>query len=205
MEELLGFAMLVVVISASGVIAPGSLFAANIFYGVKGGIKSGLKISYGHTIVELPLIVLLGIGALSMETIPNFREIIAIIGAIGLFAFAGIQIKSVFSKGEFFKNYSKFDPFKAGIFLSALNPFFIIWWLTIGFKLISDALWIWSFWGIGVLFAFHIWMDYVWLSGTAYLSNRSLKILSNKNYRFFILGISTALIYFGITFLLNLF
>lgn len=204
MEEILGFATAVIVISASGVMSPGPLFAANIFYGLKGGIKSGLKISYGHTIVELPLIVLLGLGAFSMEMIPNFRDIIAIIGAIGLFAFAGIQIKSVLSQENYFKKYSKFEPFKAGVFLSALNPFFIIWWLTIGFKLISDALWIWSFWGIAILFAFHIWMDYAWLSGTAYLSNRSLKFLSNKNYRFLILGISVALIYFGIRFLIDL-
>ena len=92
MEQLLGFAAAVIVISASGVMSPGPLFTANIFYGIKGGTKAGLKMAYGHTVVELPLIILLGVGALSLEIIPDFRTYIAIIGAAGLFAFAGIQL-----------------------------------------------------------------------------------------------------------------
>ena len=96
MEELLGFAAAVIIISTSGVMLPGPLFVANIFYGAKEGASAGLKMSYGHTVVELPLIILLGFSALSLETIPQFRIIIAILGSIGLFLFAGIQIKSVF-------------------------------------------------------------------------------------------------------------
>ena len=45
MEEFLAFALAVVVISASGVMAPGPLFASNIFYGLKSGAKAGLKMS----------------------------------------------------------------------------------------------------------------------------------------------------------------
>ena len=53
--------------------SPGPLFAANIFYGIKGGIKAGIKMAIGHTVVELPLIILLGIGVFSLETFPEFR------------------------------------------------------------------------------------------------------------------------------------
>jgi len=58
MIEILGFAATVILISVSGVMSPGPLFAANIFYGLKEGAKAGLKMSYGHTIVELPLVIL---------------------------------------------------------------------------------------------------------------------------------------------------
>jgi len=201
MEELLGFAVAVIIISTSGVMSPGPLFAANVLYGAKGGASAGLKMSYGHTVVELPLIILLGLSALSLETIPQFRIIIAILGSIGLFLFAGIQIKSVFKSKTTLTNQTKYSPFFAGILFSALNPFFIIWWFTIGFKLISDSLFLWSFWGIAILFALHIWMDYAWLTSTAYLSSRGSRFLSNKNYRFFIFGLSLVLIYFGITFI----
>ena len=201
MEELLGFAVTVIIISVSGVMSPGPLFVANIFYGVKGGASAGLKMSCGHTVVELPLIIFLGFSALSLETFPQFRIIIAILGAIGLFVFAGIQIKSVIKSKSTLVNPPKYGPFLGGIFFSALNPFFIIWWFTIGFKLISDSLILWSFWGIAILFAFHIWMDYTWLTSTAYLSSRSSSFFSNKNYRIFIIGISIVLIYFGITFI----
>ena len=62
MSQLLEFSVLVIVISASGVMAPGPLFAANIAHGLRGGVKSGIKMAIGHTIVELPLVILLGIG-----------------------------------------------------------------------------------------------------------------------------------------------
>ncbi len=205
MEQLLGFAIVVIVISASGVLSPGPLFTANIFYGLKGGAKAGLKMAYGHTLVELPLVILLGLGAFSLEAIPEFRTYIGIIGALGLFVFAGIQLKQIFKNSLEPINGPKHGPFLAGILLSALNPFFIVWWLTIGFKLISDALIFWSFWGILIMFLLHIWMDYVWLSSTALVSSRISKILSNRNFKVLVVGLSVVLVYFGITFLIDAF
>ena len=205
MEQLLEFAAVVILISLSGVILPGPLFAANIFYGLKGGTKTGLKIACGHTVVELPLVILLGIGAFSLTTIPDFRIYITIISAIGLFVFAGLQIRRVFQHSIDISIQPKHGPFFAGIFLTGLNPFFIFWWLTIGFKLISESLILWSFWGIGIMFLLHIWMDYVWLSSTALASLRLSKILSNTGFKFVILVLSSVLIYFGITFLIDAF
>jgi len=199
MVQLAEFAVAVIVISISGVMSPGPLFAANVAYGLREGTKAGLKMAYGHTIVELPLVILLGIGVLSLEILPQFREIIALLGAISLFVFAGIQIRSVLKKPTTAFE-GKHGPFLAGIMLSALNPFFLIWWFTIGFKLISDALVIASFAGIGIMFVFHIWMDYAWLCTVSFLSSKGKKILSNKNYTMFMIGISGVLIYFGIAF-----
>lgn len=205
MEQLFQFAVVVILISLSGVILPGPLFAANIFYGLKGGTKAGLKIAYGHTVVELPLVILLGIGAFSLTTIPEFRIYITIISALGLFVFAGLQIRRVFQYNIDHSIQPKHGPFFAGIFLTGLNPFFIFWWLTIGFKLISESLILWSFWGIGIMFLLHIWMDYVWLSSTALMSSRLAKILSNKHFKFVILVLSCVLVYFGIAFLIDAF
>jgi threonine/homoserine/homoserine lactone efflux protein len=205
MEQLLQFAAVVILISLSGVLLPGPLFAANIFYGLKGGTKAGLKIAYGHTVVELPLVILLGIGAFSLTTIPEFKAYISIISAVGLFVFAGLQIKTVFQHNVDHSIKPKHGPFFAGVILTGLNPFFIFWWLTIGFKLISESLIFWSFWGIGVMFLLHIWMDYVWLSSTALVSLRLAKIFSNKHFKFVILVLSCVLVYFGITFLIDAF
>ena len=202
MVTLAEFAIIVITISLSGVMSPGPLFAANVAYGLKGGIKTGLKMAYGHTVVELPLVVLLGIGAISLTTTPQFREITSILGALSLFVFAGIQIKSAIKKpSTIFEG--KHGPFLAGIILSGLNPFFLIWWFTIGFKLISDALILYSLLGIGIMFAFHIWMDYAWLCSVAFLSSKGKKIISNNNYKVFMITISCILVYFGIIFLLQ--
>ncbi|NNM02758.1 MAG: LysE family transporter [Nitrosopumilus sp.] len=201
MEQFLEFAVLVIAISASGVMAPGPLFAANISYGLRDGARSGIKMAFGHSIVEFPLIILLGIGVFSLEIFPEFRTIISILGAITLFIFAIIQIKTVFSRKEISEIKPKQGPLITGILLSALNPFFIIWWLTIGFKLISDAMLIWAFAGIIILFGLHIWMDFAWLGIISFLASKSSKILSNKNYKVLMVSLSLVLVYFGIVFL----
>lgn len=204
MSSVFEFAVLVIVISASGVMAPGPLFATNIVYGLKEGTKAGIKIAIGHTIIELPLIILLGSGAFSLELIPEFRIIISVLGAIALFVFAIIQIKKLFETNKKIQSKQKHGPIIAGIGLTALNPFFIIWWLTIGFKLISDAMLIWAVSGILILFLFHIWMDFAWLGTTAFLASKSSKILSNRSYKILMIILSLMLIYFGITFLIEL-
>ena len=184
--------------------SPGPLFAANITYGLRDGFRSGIKIAIGHSIVELPLVILLGIGVFSLEIFPEFRVIISIFGAVTLFGFAIMQIKSIFRKNSGISTKPKHGPIITGILFSALNPFFIIWWLTIGFKLISDAMLIWAFAGILIVFVLHIWMDFVWLGMVAFLASKSVKIISNKNYKIMISGLSLILIYFGITFLTDI-
>jgi len=204
MAEIIEFVISVIVISASGVMAPGPLFAANISYGLREGVKSGIKMAMGHTVVELPLVILLGIGVFSFEIFPEFRIWISVVGAITLFVFALIQIKTVLQNNKEVSSTPKHGPLVTGIVLSVLNPFFIIWWLTIGFKLISDAMLVWAFSGILVVFFLHIWMDFVWLGGISFLASKSSKIISNRNYKIIMIGLSLMLVYFGITFLTDI-
>ena len=204
MIQFFEFTILVIIVSVSGVMAPGPLFAANVSYGLKGGAKTGIKMAIGHTIVELPLVILLGIGVFSLEIFPEFRTIISILGAITLFVFATLQIKTALRKEKTKISNPKQGPLVAGILLSALNPFFIIWWLSIGFKLISDAMILWSFGGILIMFVLHIWMDFVWLGAVSFFASKSSGILSNRNYKVLMLGISGMSVYFGITFLIEI-
>ncbi len=205
MEDFLGFFVLVVLISSSGVMSPGPLFTANIAYGLKDGTKAGLKMAAGHTVVEFPLIMLLGFGVFSLEVFPQFREMIAFFGALGLFGFAALQIRTVFKNKTNLNVKSSNGAFIAGVLFTGLNPFFLIWWLTIGFKLISDSLILWSFAGIVILFFMHIWMDFLWLGSTAFLSKKSTYILSKRNYKILMICLSIILVYFGVVFLIEFF
>ena len=204
MQELFGFLGLVIIISASGVMSPGPLFAANVMYGLREGKISGIKMAVGHTIVEFPLILLLGIGFFSIESIPEIRTAITILGAIGLFGFAVLQIRTIIKKEFDIETKSKQGPLVAGILLSALNPFFIIWWLTIGLILISESIQSFGFIGIVILFLFHIWMDYVWLFTIAVFSSKARNYLSKRNFKIILVSLSLILVYFGIDFLLKL-
>jgi len=204
MEEIFGFLGLVIIISASGVMSPGPLFAANVMYGLREGKISGIKMATGHTIVEFPLIVLLGIGFFSIESVPEIRTVITILGAAGLFGFAILQIRAVTKQKFSLETKSGQGPFVAGILLSALNPFFIIWWLTIGLVLISESIQTFGIIGIVILFLFHIWMDYAWLFTIAVFSSKAKNYLSRRNFKMIIIGLSIVLICFGVDFLFKL-
>jgi threonine/homoserine/homoserine lactone efflux protein len=210
--ELLGFGAQIVFTSASGVISPGPLFFANLVYGSKQGIYSGIKMAYGHTIVELPLIIILasGLSAFSSITTSNLvSKLISLSGGIVILVFSAVQIVAFLKKknGEkniYFNTDNKKDPFIIGSILSALNPFFILWWLTAGLKLISDSLELYGFaMGIIVVFSFHIWMDYSWLAVTAHLISRGTLIFRSKYYPILLLALNAALIYYGIYFIVT--
>lgn len=211
--DLLGFGAQVVFTSASGVISPGPLFFANLVYGSKQGIYSGIRMALGHTIVELPLIIILasGLSTFSSITTSNLvAKLISLSGGIVILVFSAVQIIAFLKKknGEkkniYFKTDNKKDPFIIGSILSALNPFFILWWLTAGLKLISDSLDLYGFaMGIVVVFSFHIWMDYSWLAVTAHLISRGTLIFRSKYYPILLLALNAALIYYGISFIVT--
>ena len=164
----------------------------------------GIKMAVGNTIVEFQLILLLGIGFFTIENVPEISNAITILGAIGLFGFAFLQIRAVTKQKFSLETKSGQGSFVAGILLSALNPFFIVLWLTIGLVLISESIQIFGILGIVVLFLFHIWMDYAWLFTIAAFSSRAKNYLSKRNFKIIIIGLSVVLVYFGIEFLLKL-
>lgn len=200
MEEFFAFFAAVIIVSASGVMAPGPLFASTIASGAKQRL-AGLKIAIGHTIIELPLVLGIGLGVLSLEVFPQFRTIIAVLGAASIFGFAILQIRSTIH-GTTIKN-TRYGPYLTGILLTGLNPFFLVWWFSIGIKLISDAMELWSVWGILIMFAIHIWMDFAWLGFVSMMSSKGTKLLSARSYKIFVIIINGIMIYFGVSFLLD--
>jgi threonine/homoserine/homoserine lactone efflux protein len=208
------FAAEVVLVSTSGVLSPGPLFFANIIYGSKMSITAGIKIAYGHTMVELPLIILLAFGlfAFSYVFLNNANlKIISIVGGISIIGFAFTEIINVRkgkvdSKLAYARVSNKKGPILIGAMFSALNPLFLIWWFMIGLKLISDSIHFFGLVnGILILFSSHIWMDYAWLIITSYLINRGTSVLNTKFYSLLLISISTFLVFYGVYIILRIF
>jgi len=89
-------------------------------------------------------------------------------------------------------------PLVIGLIFSALNPFFLVWWFTVGLKLISDSIYLFGVLeGILILFSLHIWMDYAWLTVTGYLIFKGKSIIKDRLYRYFLLSISFILASYG--------
>jgi threonine/homoserine/homoserine lactone efflux protein len=204
--NVLDFGIEVIALSTSGVLAPGPLFFANLAYGIGPDRWSGVKVAYGHTVVELPLIIILAAGLFTFDVAKKYAGTIGFIGGIAILAFASLQIVSIIKEKRAYNvphiAGSK-GPFVVGVVLTALNPFFLLWWFTAGLKLIADS----GAFGIGtgvvVLFVLHIWMDYVWLASTAYFASRVDFLLKSKYYPILGLGLAALLVYYGISFLLQ--
>ena len=205
------FAIEVVFLSASGVLSPGPLFFANLIYGSRQGFRGGIKMASGHTIVELPIILILSFGLFHFSVTSDAHNAalksIGLLGGIAIIIFSMLQIRSVVireknrSPGNLIERtkYSLSNkPILNGMIFSLLNPFFIVWWFTVGLKIISDSI---SIFGIVLgglaVFIFHIWMDYVWLGGTSFLVQKGVSILDVRFYNIFLLGLSVLLVIFG--------
>jgi threonine/homoserine/homoserine lactone efflux protein len=201
--NVLDFGIEVIALSASGVLAPGPLFFANLAYGTRHDKWSGIKVAYGHTTVELPLIIILAAGLFTFDTAKKYANVVGLVGGIAILAFAGLQIASILKekRGHNAPTIAgSKGPFIVGVTLSALNPFFILWWFTVGLKLISDSAAFGVELGVVILFALHIWMDYVWLVSTAYLASRGGFALRSRYYPILFLGLTVVLIYYGVSF-----
>src|SRR5437763_1469074 len=146
--NLLGLAGEIIIISSSGVLSPGPLFFANMLYGSRKGPSPAVKIAFGHTLVEFPLIMIVALGLLTYtQGFLNTEslKLISLLGGLAMLVFSLTQIISATKRSSNHKSYKflwitdKKGPILAGIIFSALNPFFLIWWVTVGLKLISDS------------------------------------------------------------------
>jgi threonine/homoserine/homoserine lactone efflux protein len=203
--DILGFVVTIVVVTASGALAPGPLFFVNIAHGTKSGAKGGVAFSVGHTIVEFSLVMLLAFGLLAVADKPAVESLIGVVGGVFLIIFGVLQISQFLtSKSEMFSRIgmpSK-NPLVLGLFFTGLNPYFIIWWLSVGLKLILDSMKFFaSLAGILFMYVAHVWMDYAWLTGTAYLAKRGTSLMGSSGYKIIMVIFGGALIFFGLDFL----
>jgi len=60
--------------------------------------------------------------------------------------------------------------------MTALNPFFVVWWLTAGAQLIILALGFASLGGLLLMYVCYVWMDCVWLTVTAHLAKTGMSV-----------------------------
>uniref|UniRef100_A0A7C3M9L0 Lysine transporter LysE n=1 Tax=Archaeoglobus fulgidus TaxID=2234 RepID=A0A7C3M9L0_ARCFL len=194
---ILPFIFKVAVISSSGVLAPGPLTAATAAIGLKHGWKGGFWVSLGHAAVELPLVILIATGV-AVALTQAASSFLSIAGGAMLVFFAFMTAKSALSKAEE-RPESSASPFSTGVALSALNPFFIAWWVGVGAVLVSEAVLLWGYAGIVVLYLSHVWLDFVWLILLAHAT--SLAIFSKKFYRVLLVFLSALVFIFGVDFI----
>ena len=203
--ELQTFIGTVILVTVSGALAPGPLFFGLLLNGSKQGARAGVSCAVGHTIIEFPLVIALALGLLAAASQPLIKTGIGLAGGVGLIGFGVLQVYGTLKvqKAES-ANTSKLpaNSLILGLAFSGLNPYFILWWLSIGSVLIVQALAFAAIAGILIMYASHVWMDYAWLTLVAHLAKKGQSLMGSRYYRFAVVAFGLILIGYGLQFII---
>jgi len=190
----------VVVISFSGVMMPGPMTAVTLAKSYKSP-WAGVWIALGHAVIEVPLILLIYFGFAQFFQISIVRLALSVAGS-GMIIWLGISMfrarTGVVRQGKDLP----YNAFTAGILTSGFNPFFLVWWATIGSMLIMRIL---EFGTMGlIIFIIVHWLcDLVWLTLVSNVIYRTHTFWRPKVQEWLFISCSLLLVGFGIWFLIS--
>ncbi len=160
-QAMLALLTSIVVISFSGVMMPGPMFAVTLAKSYKSPL-AGAQMALGHAVVEVPLIMLIYFGFAPFFQHLAVQFVLSLVGG-GMVVWMGIGLFRSRSRQASAGSDLPYSAFVAGIMMTGLNPFFLLWWASIGSLLIMKF---YQYAGLGlVLFTVAHWMcDLIWLS-----------------------------------------
>ena len=190
----------VILVSFSGVMLPGPMFAVALAKSFKSP-WAGLQMSIGHAIVEVPIILVIYYGFARFFQNTYVRFGLSVAGGC-MIIWLGISLfrvrRDIAQKGKDIP----YNALVAGVLLSLLNPFFILWWATIGSMLLMKFL---ELTGLGLMiFIFVHWLcDLAWLSFVSFVSYRTRNLWGQRVHETIFAGCSLLLVGFGGWFVLS--
>lgn len=153
------FLLEAVLISLSGVMAPGPITAVTLSKGTKSP-HAGAIIALGHGIVEIPLMILILYGFGEILKILYIKAIIGLLGGLFLLKM-GLNLLQGIKQAKINSSNDPHSPLMAGIVLSLANPYFLIWWATIGSILIFRSI-TFGLLGFVIFMILHWFCDFFW-------------------------------------------
>ncbi|MFQ6107371.1 MAG: LysE family transporter [Thermoplasmata archaeon] len=190
---LLGFTAF---LSLTGVMMPGPVFAATVAKGYRDG-RAGIPIAMGHGLVEFPVMAAVYFVASWLQD-PRLLAAIGIVGGAFLSVMGYRMIMLMKSEEE---EYLPYPSFLVGVITTVTNPYFFLWWATVGFTLLTLA----AVYGILVVIIFAIvhWStDLLWDTFVSYSVNRSRKLWTPRTRDVVFIVCGSILIIFGFCFIL---
>lgn len=172
------------VVAFSGAMMPGPLMTATISESAIRGPWVGPKMIAGHALLEILLLITLFFGLEPIFKNEWFFVVVSLAGggimiwmATGMFrSLPELEIKAGSSTSK------RNNLYLTGILMSLANPYWIIWWATIGlgYVMISKAQGV-----TGVVFFFlgHISGDLVWYSAISVAVGKGRRFFSKRIYQ----------------------
>jgi len=205
MNSLSGIFITSFLLAFSGAVAPGPVLTMTIGESTRRGFWTGPLIILGHGILELILFGAVVLGASRFLTLAAVKKSTSILGG-GILLWLGSSMirQSSRAGGSLSVADSGCTSSKnlvmAGFLISLSNPYWTIWWATIGLNYIALSIPFGRL-GLASFYCGHILADLCWysfVSGVVALGKRGI---SPKIYHFIILLCGIFLLIFGLYFL----
>jgi threonine/homoserine/homoserine lactone efflux protein len=195
------------VVAFSGAMMPGPLLTITISESTRRGTVAGPLLIAGHAVLELLLLIglLFGLGPLLKNE--TFFIAIAFIGGLIMLWMAWGMFKTLpaLTVSQELVASKKNNLLLTGAMMSLANPYWIIWWATIGigYIVLSQKL---GFWGIALFYLGHITGDMIWYLAISIAVGKGKKLFTDRVYRgliaicgTFLVGFAFYLVVSGIT------
>ncbi len=190
----------------SGAAAPGPLLAFTIRESVRSGFRAGPLVSAGHVLLELPLVVGLvwGLGGF-LNRDPVVAGISLAGGALLLWMGGGLVLRPGRHLSEADREGVGASGVRrmvfGGVVISLANPFWTIWWATIGLGFLAWAQESGKA-GVGAFYVGHALADFAWYTFVAVAVASSGRVMGPRLYRGLLMGCGLFLVGLGVWFLM---
>ena len=186
------------IVALSGALMPGPLLTLTVGEAARRGFWAGPLIIVGHALLELALVLLLlaGVGVWLHRPAgagPGGRlgRRHALVDGPGAAQVLPPQPPGIRPQGD-----SGLNPVMAGVLMSAANPYWLIWWLTIGLGYVMFSMkygWL----GVALFFIGHILADFAWYTLVSGAVAQGRRFISDRIYQGFLAGCGVFLFGFG--------
>jgi threonine/homoserine/homoserine lactone efflux protein len=205
MRKLAALFAMAFVTGLSGALMPGPVLALVIGAAARYGTLAGIVAILGHAAVELPVVLMLmfGIGAFVQR--PKVLAAIGFIGGLALLLMGLDMLRSAAAVASANIEGGTAPLGLLGVFLggagaSLANPYFAIWWATVGAGQIatvgsrSPAAWVTFYTG-------HVSSDFLWYALVAWAIGRGRNLLGVTGHQTLIVVCGVALLALGCYFI----
>ncbi len=189
-------------ISLSGVMLPGPLTAATIAKGYREQ-NAGIFIALGHAVIELPLMALIYFGFAHFFASPEAKKVIGLAGGLMLIVMGSMVLRNIRKTLEEAADLP-YNSLVTGIMMTGANPYFFLWWATIGIALIATAA-EFGIWGLVVFAVVHWSCDLVWEQFISMSVFRTKHLWTQKVQRIVFGVCALVLVGFGVWFCVSVF
>lgn len=201
------------IVAFSGALVPGPMLTLVISSVTDKGFWTSFFIVVGHSLLELAVVIGFFLGILKFLDNPLITKIIGLLGGIFLL-YIGINIIVSIFKKKFtidFKSALKQRTITGkstgivilkGILISLVNPYWYIWWISIGAAFLIKSV-EFNTLGISSFYIGHISADFIWYLFIGFLVNTGRRFFNQKIYNSILIACSIFLFYLGIKFIIE--